>query len=85
MYSMTKQELIDWLVIQQTLSYSVVQSLVQRRQRELKVGGTSLVSRLSACLTEANWWRLILAEWKRLEAERMEGNQYWSAISKSKR
>jgi len=31
----------------------------QRRQRELKVGGTSLVSRLSACLTEANWWRLI--------------------------
>ena len=21
--------------------------------------GTSLVSRLSACLTEANWWRLI--------------------------
>jgi len=32
---------------------------VQWRQRELKVGGTSLVSRLSACLTEANWWRLI--------------------------
>jgi len=31
----------------------------QRRQRELKVGGTSLVSRLSACLTEANSWRLI--------------------------
>jgi len=23
------------------------------------VGGTSLVSRLSACLTEVNWWRLI--------------------------
>ena len=36
----------------------------------------------AACLTEANWWRLI-AEWKRLEAERTEGNQYWSAISKS--
>ena len=32
---------------------------VQWRQREFKVGGTSLVSRLSACLTEANWWRLI--------------------------
>jgi len=31
----------------------------QWRQRELKVGGTSLASRLSACLTEANWWRLI--------------------------
>ena len=31
----------------------------QWRQREFKVGGTSLVSRLSACLTEANWWRLI--------------------------
>ena len=30
-----------------------------RGQREFKVGGTSLVSRLSACLTEANWWRLI--------------------------
>ena len=28
MYSMTKKELIDWLVIQQTSSYSVVQSLV---------------------------------------------------------
>ena len=54
----------------------------QWRQREFKVGGTSLVSRLSACLTEANWWRLI-AERKRLEAERTEGNQYWSAISKS--
>ena len=24
-----------------------------------KVGWTSLVSRLSACLTEAKWWRLI--------------------------
>jgi len=24
-----------------------------------RLGGTSLVSRLSACLTEANWWRLI--------------------------
>ena len=47
-----------------------------------RLGGTSLVSRLSACLTEANWWRLI-AKWKRLEAERTEGNQYWSAISKS--
>jgi len=34
-------------------------SVRQCRQRELKVGGTSLVSRLSACLTEANWWRLI--------------------------
>ena len=32
--------------------------------------------------TEANWWRLI-AEWNRLEAERTEGNQYWSAISES--
>ena len=32
---------------------------VQWRQREFKVGGSSLVSRLSACLTEANWWRLI--------------------------
>jgi len=32
---------------------------IQCRQREFKVGGTSLVSRLSACLTEANWWRLI--------------------------
>ena len=31
----------------------------QWRQREFKVGGTSLVSRLSAFLTEANWWRLI--------------------------
>ena len=31
----------------------------QWRQREFKVGGTSLVSRLSACLTEANLWRLI--------------------------
>ena len=31
----------------------------QWRQREFKVGGTSLVSRLSACLTEAIWWRLI--------------------------
>ena len=31
----------------------------QWRQREFKVGGTSLVSRLSAYLTEANWWRLI--------------------------
>ena len=50
----------------------------QWRQREFKVGRTSLVSRLSAFLTEANWWRLI-AEWKRLEAERTEGNQYWSA------
>jgi len=30
----------------------------QWRQREFKVGGTSLVSRLFACLTEANWWRL---------------------------
>jgi len=40
------------------------------------------VSRLSAsCLAEANWWRLI-AEWNRLEAERTEGNQFWSAISK---
>jgi len=39
MYSMTKKELIDWLVIQQTSSYSVVQSLVQWRQREFKVGG----------------------------------------------
>ena len=38
-----------------------------------------VVSRLSACLTEANWWRLI-AEWNRLEAERTEGNQYTSAI-----
>jgi len=27
----------------------------QWRQREFKVGGTSLVSRLSACLTEADW------------------------------
>ena len=54
----------------------------QWRQREFKVGGTSLVSRLSACLTEANWWRLI-TEWNRLEAERTEGNQYWSAISES--
>jgi len=44
--------------------------------------GTSLVSRLSACLAEANWWRLI-AEGNRLEAERTEGNQYWSAISES--
>jgi len=33
--------------------------IMQWRQREFKVGGTSLVSRLSACLTEANWWRLI--------------------------
>ena len=41
----------------------------QWRQREFKVGGTSLVSRLSACLTEGSWWRLI-AEWNRLEAER---------------
>jgi len=24
-----------------------------------RLGGTSLVSRLFACLTEANWWRLI--------------------------
>ena len=24
-----------------------------------RLGGTSLVSRLSICLTEANWWRLI--------------------------
>ena len=55
----------------------------QWRQRKFKVGGgTSLVSRLSACLTEANWWRLI-AEWNRLNAERTEGNQYWSAISES--
>ena len=61
---------------------AVVVRRFQWRQREFKVGGTSLVSRLSACLTEANWWRLI-AEWKRLEAERTEGNQYWSAISKS--
>ena len=30
----------------------------QWRQREFKVGGASLVSRLSACLTEANWWCL---------------------------
>jgi len=30
-----------------------------RGQREFKVGRTSLASRLSACLTEANWWRLI--------------------------
>ena len=45
----------------------------QWRQREFKVGGTSLVSRLSACLTEANWWRLI-AEWNRLEAERRATN-----------
>ena len=37
--------------------------------------GTSLVSRLSACLTEANWRRL-KAEWNRLEAERTAGNQY---------
>jgi len=44
--------------------------------------GSSLVSRLSACLTEADWWRLI-AEWNRLESERTEGNQYWSAISES--
>jgi len=36
-----------------------VGSADQWRQREFKVGGTSLVSRLSACLTEANWWRLI--------------------------
>ena len=34
-------------------------SYIQWRQREFKVGGTSLVSRLSTCLTEANWWRLI--------------------------
>jgi len=40
-----------------TPSASVGQA--QWRQREFKVGGTSLVSRLSACLTEANWWRLI--------------------------
>ena len=24
-----------------------------------RLGGTSLVSRLSACLTETNWWRLV--------------------------
>ena len=39
-------------------TYNNTRSL-QWRQREFKVGGTSLVSRLSACLTEANWWRLI--------------------------
>jgi len=34
-------------------------TVTQWRQREFKVvGGTSLVSRLSACLAEANWWRL---------------------------
>ena len=48
--------------------------VAQWRQHEFKVGGgTSLVSRLSACLTEAKWWRLI-AEWKRLEAERRATN-----------
>jgi len=52
------------------------------RSTRVQGWGTSLVSRLSACLTEANWWRLI-AEWNRLEAERTEGNQYWSALSKS--
>ena len=36
-----------------TRSASVGQA--QWRQREFKVGG----GRLSACLTEANWWRLI--------------------------
>jgi len=51
----------------------------QWRQREFKVGGTSLVSRLSACLTEANWWRLI-AEWNRPEAERTEGNRKYVII-----
>ena len=35
-------------------------TVLQWHQREFKLGsGTSLVSRLSACLTEANWWRLI--------------------------
>ena len=67
------------LRIRLTRSSSKMQnSPEQWRQREFKVGRTSLVSRLSAFLTEANWWRLI-AEWKRLEAERTEGNQYWSA------
>jgi len=38
---------------------TTIGSADQCRQREFKVGGTSLVSRLSACLTVANWWRLI--------------------------
>ena len=58
------------------------QAFRQETGGEFKVGVTSLVSRLSVCLTEANWWRLI-AEWNRLEAERTEGNQSWSAISES--
>ena len=48
---------VQWLTRIQLYSHSV--HTIQWRQRELKVGGTSLVSRLSACLTEANWWRLI--------------------------
>ena len=39
-----------------TLYNSVSDSGVNASSR---LGGTSLVSRLSACLTEANWWRLI--------------------------
>ena len=38
---------------------SIVVLLQQWRQREFKFGGTSLVSRLSVCLTEANRWRFI--------------------------
>jgi len=34
----------------------IVASVVSASSR---LGGTSLVSRLSACLTEANWWRLM--------------------------
>jgi len=39
--------------------YDEMAFYTQWRQREFKVGEMSLVSRLSACLTEANWWRLI--------------------------